>query len=53
MSWNDLKMRLRTLLSKRRAERELDEELSFHLTMETEKNRARGTSAKVAGIRAG
>jgi len=42
MGWNDLTMRLRSLVSRRRAERELDEELSFYLAMETEKNRARG-----------
>ena len=49
MGWNDLIMRLRTLLSRRRAERELDEELSFHLAMETEKNRARGVDPREAG----
>ena len=42
MVWNDLTMRLRALLSRRRVESELDEELSFHLAMEAEKNRARG-----------
>ena len=42
MGWNDLTMRLRTLFSRRRSESELDEELSFHLAMEAEKNRARG-----------
>ena len=49
MGWNDLTMRLRTLFSRRRAERELDEELSFHLAMETEKNRARGVDPGEAG----
>ena len=49
MGWNDLTMRLRTLFSRRRAERELDEELSFHLAMETEKNRARGVEPREAG----
>ena len=52
MGWNDLTMRLRTLFSRRRAERELDEELSFHLAMETEKNRVRGVEAREAGRKA-
>ena len=49
MGWNDLTLRLRALFSRRRAERELDEELSFHLAMETEKNRARGVDPREAG----
>ena len=42
-------MRLRALFSRRGVERELDEELSFHLAMEAEKNRTRGLSAAEAG----
>lgn len=42
MGWNDLAMRLRALFSRRRAESERDEELSFPLAMEVETNRARG-----------
>ena len=49
MSWNDFGMRLRALFSRRRVESELDEELSFHLAMEAEKNRARGLGAAEAG----
>src|ERR1022692_4273371 len=49
MGWNDLAMRLRALVSRRRVESELDEELSFHLAMEAEKNRARGLGATEAG----
>src|SRR5664280_3803407 len=49
MGWNDLVMRLRALFSRRRVESELDEELSFHLAMEAEKNRARGLGAADAG----
>jgi hypothetical protein len=49
MGWNDLAMRLRALLSRRRVESELDEELSFHLAMEAAKNRTRGLGATEAG----
>ncbi|MGD0773556.1 MAG: ABC transporter permease [Candidatus Solibacter sp.] len=49
MGWNDFGMRLRALFSRRRVESELDEELSFHLAMEAEKNRARGLGAAEAG----
>jgi len=43
MGWADLLLRLRALVSRRRAEAELDEELSFHIEMEARKNRAAGT----------
>ena len=49
MGWNDWTMRLRALFSRRRAESELDEELSFHLAMEAEKNRTHGLGAAEAG----
>ena len=52
MGWHDLAMRLRALFAPRRAESELDEELSFHLAMEAEKNRARGIDAREAALRA-
>jgi predicted permease len=48
MGWNDWTMRLRALFSRRGVERELDEELSFHLAMEAEKNRTRGLGAPEA-----
>jgi macrolide transport system ATP-binding/permease protein len=42
MIWSDLKLRLRALLFRRRAECDLDDELKFHLAMETRKNREAG-----------
>jgi predicted permease len=44
MGWYDLLLRLRALMHRRRAERELNEELNFHLEMEALKNRAMGMS---------
>ena len=44
--------RLRTLLRRRAVERELDEELAFHLEMETEKLRRAGLSEEEARRRA-
>src|SRR3954465_11257683 len=43
MGLTDLLLRLRALASPRRAEQELDEELNFHLEMETRKKRLEGT----------
>jgi predicted permease len=43
-----LRLRLRALLHKAEMERELDEELRFHLEKEIEQNRARGMSAEEA-----
>ncbi len=50
MIWagHDLLLRLRTLAHRRRAESELEEEVSFHLEMEARKNRAEGMSASQA-----
>src|SRR5262245_51071198 len=49
MSWRDgLKERLRPWLRRRAAERELDEELAFHLRCETEKNEALGMDPAAA-----
>mgnify|MGYP000947951239 CR=1 FL=1 len=42
MKWTDLWLRMRALANRRRAESEMDEELSFHLEMEARKNRAKG-----------
>jgi hypothetical protein len=42
MGWYDLLLRLRALANQRRAESDLDEELSFHLEMEARKNQAAG-----------
>jgi predicted permease len=42
MGWTDLWLRLRALASRSRAERDLDDELSFHLQMEERQARAAG-----------
>jgi predicted permease len=44
MGWTDLWLRMRALARRSRAERELDEELNFHLEMEARKNRLAGMS---------
>jgi predicted permease len=45
MNWSDLFLRLRALVVWRRVERELDEELRFHIATETRRNLAAGLSA--------
>ncbi len=52
MSWHDLLLRLRALLVWRRVEHELDEELRFHIEMQTRKNVAGGMNAREAARRA-
>jgi predicted permease len=52
MNLRDLKLRARALLASRSVERELDEELAFHLDRETEKHLASGLSAADARARA-
>ena len=52
MNWNDLLLRLRALLVWRRVEHELDEELRFHIEMQTRKNVAAGMNAREAARRA-
>jgi len=42
MKWTDFSLRLRALISPNRMERELDDELSFYLEMQTRKNLAAG-----------
>ncbi len=49
MKWTDLKLRLRALVSRDRVERELDDELRFHLEMQTRKNVAAGMNELDAG----
>ena len=44
MSWDDFRLRLRALLFRQRAEAELDEELGFHMEMQTRKNLDLGMS---------
>ncbi len=38
MNWTDLQLRLRALFLRNRVEAELDEELGFHIEMQTRKN---------------
>ena len=52
MTSSDLLLRLRALLIWRRVEHELDEELRFHVEMQTRKNRAAGMDAREAARRA-
>ncbi|HEX4810839.1 MAG TPA: ABC transporter permease [Bryobacteraceae bacterium] len=57
MRWNDLLLRIQALVFRKRVERELDEELRFHLAMESRKQAAAGASdgesARLARIRFG
>jgi putative ABC transport system permease protein len=49
MRWFDrLRFRTRSLVRRRRAERELEQELQFHLDQQTEENRLAGMSAEAA-----
>ena len=43
--WTDARMRLKALLNRRRLERDLEEELAFHLAKRAEKNRSLGLGA--------
>jgi predicted permease len=52
MSLSDLLLRVRALVSPRRVERELREELAFHVDRETQKHIASGLSAAEARTRA-
>ena len=52
MNLHDLKLRVRALIAPRRVERELDEELAFHLERETQKHIANGLSPADARTRA-
>ena len=52
MTFRDLQLRIRALLARRRVERELDEELAFHIERETEKLVASGMSRSDARTRA-
>jgi predicted permease len=52
MNWPGLKLRLRALFFRRRAEEDLDQELQFHLAMEARKNLASGIAAAEAERRA-
>ena len=52
MNLRDFRLRLRALLAPRRVERELDEELAFHIERETQKQIANGLSPADARARA-
>ena len=52
MNWNDLKLRLRALVFRNRVERDLRDELDFHIEMQARKNRAAGLSEAEATRRA-
>ena len=52
MKWRDLRLRMRPLLARRHAERDLHDELAFHLEMETRKHVASGLSPDEARDRA-
>ena len=52
MKWTDVVLRLRGLLFRSRAESDLDEELQFHLEMETRKHVAAGLDPAQAKLRA-
>jgi predicted permease len=48
MTWRSLKLRVRALLSRGRVERELEEEIAFHLERDTHKHLADGLSPDAA-----
>jgi predicted permease len=52
MNLRDLKLRVRALFSPRRVERDLDDELTFHIERETRKHIASGMSPDEARMRA-
>src|SRR5260370_487884 len=52
MKWKDVQLRLRALIFRRSVERDLNEELEFHLEMQTRKNLAAGMSEAEAKRRA-
>jgi hypothetical protein len=52
MTLHDLKLRVQSLISPRRVERELDEELAFHLERDTQRHIDSGLSAAEARARA-
>ena len=52
MTLRDLFLRLRALAAPRRVEREIDEELAFHIERETQKHLSDGLSSAAARARA-
>jgi predicted permease len=52
VSWRDVLLRLRAVLAPRRVERDLDDELTFHVEMATRKHMAKGMPEAEARVRA-
>jgi predicted permease len=52
MIWNDLLLRFRSLLNRRNAETDLEDELAFHVEMQTRKNLDQGVKPEEARRRA-
>ena len=52
MTWKDLKLRVQALTHRGRMEQDLEDELNFHLEMQSRKNRASGMSDPEADRRA-
>src|SRR2546421_5874628 len=52
MNWHDLKLRLRALTFQKRVERDLEDELDFHVEMQARKNVLAGMSEAEATRRA-
>jgi predicted permease len=52
MNWHDLKLRLRALTSRKRVERDLEDELDFHIAMQARKNAEAGMPEAEAAQRA-
>src|SRR5580700_852578 len=52
MNWHDLMLRARALIFHKRAESDLEDELAFHIEMQTRKNVAAGMSETEAQHRA-
>jgi len=52
MSWRTLRRRLESLLFRKRAEQDLDDELQFHLAMEARKHGQAGMDPSKAELRA-
>ena len=50
--WTEAKLKLKALAQRRRLERDLEEELEFHLAKRAEKNRALGLGAEDARVAA-
>ena len=52
MNWSDFKLRLRALASRKQMERDLDDEIEFHVEMQVRKDVAAGMTENEARRRA-